>query len=323
MTDISASSRPRVAVLLATYNGAAALQAQLDSIANQTRQPALLLVSDDRSRDESCEIVRGFAKAHPEIKVDLQTGPCMGAAQNFLSLLRRVPRDIDFAALSDQDDVWLPDKLKLGLRAIMSAEEAAQGRTGPKASLLYCGRSWECDADLGNRRLSRGARRPASFRHALVQNVAGGNTMMLNRPALDLCRVASLEARKLVVHDWWLYQIITGAGGRVIFDDTPLLLYRQHGGNLIGANRGLEAKKKRLSMLFSGRFRRWNTVNIKALMASAQRLTPENRAVLEMFAHDRNGPLWQRVSMIRRAGLYRQGVQGRLSLYLAAVLRRI
>ena len=317
MAETSEASYPRVAVLLATYNGAAALRAQLDSFAAQSHPPVLLLVSDDGSRDDSCGIVKGFAGANPQIRVDLGTGPCRGAAQNFLSLLRRVPDDIDIVALSDQDDVWLPDKLRRGVRALSNSGP------GTRTCLLYCGRSWECDADLGNRRLSRGAKRPASFRHALVQNLAGGNTMMLNRAALDLCRAASPEARKLVVHDWWLYQIITGTGGQVIFDDAPLLLYRQHSGNLIGANRGLEAKKKRLSMLFSGRFRRWNTINIKALTASAHRLTPENRALLEMFARDRDGTLWQRVSMIRRAGLYRQGLQGSLSLYLAALLRRV
>jgi glycosyltransferase involved in cell wall biosynthesis len=318
MADKSEAFQPKVAVLLATYNGAAALQAQLDSIAEQSLPPVLLLVSDDASRDDSCAIVQRFAEAHPDIQVDLKTGPCMGAAQNFLSLLRRVPVEIDFVALSDQDDVWLPDKLRRGVYAL---QEAAQ--TAPETSLLYCGRSWECNAELGNRRLSRGIKRPVSFRHALVQNVAGGNTMMLNRTAINLCGAASSEARKLVVHDWWLYQIITGVGGRVIFDMTPLLLYRQHGGNLIGANRGLEAKKKRLLMLFSGRFRRWNTINIKALMASSHRLTPENRALLQIFAQDRNGPLWRRVSMVWRIGLYRQGLQGSLSLYLAALLRRI
>lgn len=320
MTDTSQPYRPRVAVLLASYNGAALLQAQLDSIAAQTHPPALLLVSDDRSRDDACAVVQRFARAHPGIVVDLQTGPCRGAAQNFLSLLRRVPDDIDIVALSDQDDVWLPEKLQRGVQAL---EAAAETGTGPQTCLLYCGRSWECDSTLGNRRLSRGARRPASFRHALVQNVAGGNTMMLNRAALTLCRAASLEARRLVVHDWWLYQIITGAGGRVLFDDVPLLLYRQHGGNLIGANRGLQARAKRLLMLISGRFRLWNTINIGALKASAHRLTPENRTVLEMFAQDRNGPLWQRVSMIYRAGLYRQGLPDSLSLYFAAMLRRV
>lgn len=315
-TPMPDSAPPNIAILLATYNGAICLQEQLDSFAAQDQPPALILVSDDRSRDDSCEIVRCFARAHPDLRVELLEGPGKGAAQNFLALLRACPDWIDIVALSDQDDVWLPDKLRRGVRAL-------QADPAQHDSLLYCGRSLECDESLGNRRLSRGLRRPAGFRHALVQNVAGGNTMMLNRAALDLVRAASCEPRKLVVHDWWLYQIVTGAGGRVLFDDAPLLLYRQHAGNLIGANRGLEAKKKRLKMLVSGRFRRWNTINIAALNASAHRLTTENREILRLFSEERNRGLLHRLGMLWRTGVYRQGLPGNLSLYLAAMLRRI
>ena len=322
----------KVAILLATYNGARygarILQEQLDSYLRQSHPPALLLVSDDGSKDDTRAILADFARAHPELPVTVLDGPQMGAAQNFLSLLRQVPDWVDVVALSDQDDVWLPDKLRRGVRALCQAPEpvgepVGEPVTGSGNCLLYCGRSWECDDKLDNLNLSRGLKRPASFRHALVQNVAGGNTMMLNRAALRLCQAASLEARKIVVHDWWIYQIITGVGGAVIFDDAPLLLYRQHDGNLIGANRGFNAKKTRLRMLVSGRFRRWNTMNIKALTASADRLTPENRKLLDMFAQERNRSFLHRVGLIWRAGLYRQGLQGSVSLYLAALLRRI
>ena len=306
----------KVAVLLATYNGATALQAQLDSYLTQTHLPALLIVSDDGSTDTTVDVIREFAWAHPELPVEFLKGPRMGAAQNFLSLLRHTPSWIDIVALSDQDDVWLPDKIRRGVRALVQD-------SAPQDCLLYCGRSWECDASLDNRHLSRGLKRPATFRHALVQNVAGGNTMMINRAALNLVQEASFEARKIVVHDWWLYQILTGVGGRVIFDDAPLLLYRQHGGNLIGANRGLEAKRKRLRMLVSGRFRRWNTMNIKALSASAARLTVENRQLLNTFSNERNKSLLRRLFMVWKTRIYRQGLQGNLSLYLAALLRRI
>ena len=306
----------KLAVLLATYNGARRLAAQLDSYQTQQRKPDLILVSDDGSTDETRQILSQFSAQHPDLPLRVIDGPCRGAAQNFLHLLRHTPDWVDVVALSDQDDVWLPDKLYTGLKCLHTSPPA----TGP---LLYCGRSWECDQDLQNRILSRGMPRPASFRHALVQNVAGGNTMILNRAALDLVRAASFEARKVVVHDWWIYQLVSGAGGQILFDDTPRLLYRQHASNLIGANRGLSAKKKRLQFLVSGRFRRWNTQNIKALSASAHRLTPENCALLDRFARDRNGGLWTRLRLIHKDRLYRMGLAGTLSLYLAALLRRL
>ncbi|MFC3612449.1 glycosyltransferase family 2 protein [Lutimaribacter marinistellae] len=313
-------SRPddrRLAILLATYNGARDLPAQLESFVEQTRHPDLILVSDDNSQDDTREIVKRFATEHPELELIFIEGPCRGAAQNFLNLLRHIPADVDVVALSDQDDVWMPEKLQRGLDR-MDSDDAS-----PDCPLLYCGRSWECDEVLGNQKLSRGMPRPACFGHALVQNVAGGNTMMLNRKAVDLVRAASFEAGEIVVHDWWVYQIVSGAGGRILFDDTPFILYRQHGNNLIGANRGIWAKLKRMKMLVSGGFREWNTLNIAALGASAHRLTTENRALLERFATERNQGLTRRLRLISGAGLYRMGLAGTLSLYLAAVLGRL
>ena len=188
---------------------------------------------------------------------------------------------------------------------------------------LVGGRSYVCDAELGHRRLSPLPRRPPSFQHALVQNFAGGNTMMLNRAGVDLLRAAAHEAGRIVVHDWWVYQIVAGAGGRVLFDPAPLLLYRQHGGNQIGANSGVEAKIKRLRWMLRGRFRRWNAINLAALRASAHRFTPENRALLEDFAHLQRAGLMERLRLLRRLGLYRQGMAGTLSLWTAAILGRI
>ena len=162
-----------------------------------------------------------------------------------------------------------------------------------------------------------------TFRHALVQNIAGGNTMILNTAGWRLVRAAAAEARRVVVHDWWIYQIVSGAGGRVLFDREPGLLYRQHGGNMIGANRGAGARLRRLRALLSGRFRRWTSVNLVALRASAHRLSPGNRALVEALAEGRRQGLFGRLRMLRRTGLYRQGPAGRLSLLLAALLGRL
>ncbi|PTR12073.1 glycosyltransferase family 2 protein [Cereibacter azotoformans] len=309
------SHSPRIAILLATYNGAANLDEQLESLAAQHLRPAMLIVSDDGSTDGTRELVRAFAVRHSWLDLRLIDGPCQGSARNFLHLLGQVPEGIDMVALSDQDDVWLPDKLARGAKALRN--EPAD------LPVLYGGSSWICDADLGNRRPYPLPQRAPGFRHALVQNIAGGNTMMLNRGGIELLAEASREPGRLVVHDWWIYQIVSGAGGRVIFDPVPLLLYRQHGGNLIGANHGLAAKNRRLMMMLSGRFRLWNAINIRALRASAHRFTPENRRLLEEFeALRRAGPLG-RLRRLNRIGLYRQGLPGSLSLWLAAVLGRI
>lgn len=304
-----------VVVLLATWNGAANLREQLDSFCGQTMPPTRLIVSDDGSRDETRAILADFAASKPGFAVTVLDGPRRGGAQNFLHLLRSIPPDADVVALSDQDDVWLPEKIARG---------AAQlSRLPPERPALVGGRSFVCDARLGNRRLSPMPRREPCFRHALVQNFAGGNTMMMNRAAAELLRAAAAETTRVVVHDWWMYQVVAGAGGSVIFDPAPLLLYRQHTGNQIGANAGVNAKIKRLRWMLRGRFRRWNAINLAALRASAHRFTPENRALLEDFARLQRAGLIDRLTLLRRLGLFRQGLEGTLSLWLAAILGRI
>lgn len=306
---------PQVTVLLATWNGAANLRAQLDSFVTQTLPPARLIVSDDGSTDDTPMILREFAASGPGFAVDLCAGPRRGGAQNFLALLQDVPEGTDWVALSDQDDVWLPDKIARGVRILSQVPDRTPALVG--------GRSYVCDAVLRQRHLAPSPRREPSFRHALVQNFAGGNTMMLNRAATDLARAAAAEAGRVVVHDWWLYQLVSGAGGAVFFDSTPLLLYRQHAGNQIGANIGVEAKVKRLRWMLRGRFRRWNAINLAALRASSHRFPAENRLLLEDFARLQRADLIERLVILRRLGLYRHGLQGMLSLWLAAALGRI
>lgn len=313
---------PAVAILLATYNGAPNLAEQLDSFAAQTHPPALVLVSDDGSEDATRTILDSFAARHPALPVTVLEGPRAGAAANFLSLLARCPPHIDMACFADQDDVWLADKTA---RAVshLARPHLARTHMADTAPRLYCARTFECDADLDNRRLSRLPRKPPGFRNALVQNIAAGNTIMLNRAALDIARTAAAVTGEVAVHDWWVYQLMTGAGAEVIFDPEPVLLYRQHAGNLIGANRGGLASLRRLAHLFTGTFSRWNDINIAALEQSAQHLTPENLGLLRQFARGRSRRLAGRTAMLRSTGVYRQGMLGQASLWLAAVAGRL
>ena len=306
-----------VTILLAARDGADHLGPQLDSIATQTHRDWNLIVSDDGSADATRTMVKAFARQQ-ENPTTLLEGPGRGSAENFLFLMRewagRAPRD-GWMAFSDQDDVWLAGKLA---RAVAMLAPLPAG-----IPALYCSRSWICDAELKACRLSAPRPRPAGFRNALVQNIAAGNTIVLNAAAARLATAAAHEAGQVVVHDWWLYQLITGCGGTVLHDDRPGLLYRQHSGNLIGANDGPAARLRRLRGLLDGTFREWNAINIAALRRSAHRLTPENRNLLEAFAALRTASLPARLLALRRHGLYRQSQAATLSLYLAALLRRL
>lgn len=304
---------PHIAILLALYNGAQHLGAQLDSLAAQHHQCWSLLVSDDGSADNGATLVAGFSRGYRAGQVRLITRrqkARQGAAANFRFLLGQVPEQAEFAALCDQDDVWLPDKLE---KAVAALQALPSGQPA-----LWCSRVTICDQDLRPLGSSPALRVAPSFPHALVENILRGNTVLLNRAAIRLIAAANAEAGPVVMHDWWIYQLVTGAGGQVIHDDTPSLLYRQHGGNVVGARQGLGT---RLHQLRDGRFARWRRMNLAALQASAHRLTPENRHILTLFA-GLDGPLAQRVIALKRGGFHRQSRAAQLALWAAVLARR-
>lgn len=303
---------PPVTVLMALYQGERHLREQLDSIAVQTA-PWRLVVGDDGSRDAGPRIVQDFAHDWPG-RVELRVGPRRGAAANFMALLAGLPEAPGFAALADQDDVWHPDKLS---RALVALESCGDHPT------LYCSRVRICDEALQPLGLSRLPVSPPSFRHALVQNLVQGNTVVLNRAAASLARAAAQGAGKVTMHDWWLYQLVIGAGGRVIHDPEPSLLYRQHGANVVGANDGAGARLASLKRMLKGRHRDWSRMNLREMQRLRDRLTPENRHVLDDFAALTGPSTLRRLRALRHGGFYRQGRLSQAALWLAAALGRV
>ena len=124
----------------------------------------------------------------------------------------------------------------------------------------------------------------------------------------------------MVAHDWWAYQLVSGAGGAVIYDPEPCVDYRQHPGNLIGGNQGPRAKGARLRQLFAGRLAEWTDVNLAALEAAWPLLTPEARAKVALMRRAR-GRASSPARANRRLALYRQTRAGNLSLWLAGAAR--
>lgn len=302
----------QVAVLMALFNGAPHLQAQLDSLAAQSTDWRLW-VGDDGSADDGPQIIRGFAANQPQDRVRLIKGAGRGPAANFRRLLQLVPDDAVAVAFCDQDDVWLNDKLSRATNALRS-------HVGPA---IWCSRATICDAALTPIGLTPGLRRPPGFRNALVQNIVIGHTLTLNRAALDLVRRADTLTGPVVMHDWWIYQIVTGAGGLVIWDDTPSTLYRQHRANVVGASSGGLRRLGALGRMVGGNQRRWNQVMAQALIQSRALLTPDNQMILRDFQQIRQGSPTTRLTAMRRAGLYRQGRGEQAALWLAAALGRI
>jgi len=303
----------RVAILMGTKDGAAFIDDQLKSIADQTHENWILVVSDDGSSDETVAKLERFAKTHRQ-KTEIRKGPGKGVCANFLSLANDPTIDAEYFAFSDQDDIWYQDKLRRALTWLATVPADVPG--------MYCGRTELMTIDGQSYGLSLLFTNPPAFRNALVQSLGGGNTMVFNRAAKKLLEQAATT--DVVLHDWWLYQLVSGAGGMVHYDPRPMLKYRQHPDNLIGSNLGWRSRVVRLRMILNGRFRDWNETNIAALQRlPAHLLQPKNREVLALFAKARRASLPKRVYYLRQSGVYRQTLLGNLGLVLAAILKRI
>ena len=165
--------------------------------------------------------MQAFTATHPGTQVDVPGR--LGVAGSYYALVAAAQATSLPLAFSDQDDVWLPDKLTRGL--------AALGAGGGPA--LYCSRQMLVGETLEPIGPSEPFYRPPGFAAALTQNIATGCTILLDPAAAAL--VAGSIPPDGPLHDWWSYLLVTGAGGRIIADAEPTIMYRQHATNLVGA----------------------------------------------------------------------------------------
>ncbi|TKT74037.1 glycosyltransferase family 2 protein [Afipia massiliensis] len=302
----------RIAILLATKDGERFLKEQLSSYARQTLNQWSLHVSDDGSSDATVHLVKRFAETQSR-SVDLREGPRQGFFRNFMSLALDERIDADFYAFSDQDDIWNDDKLERAINWFKSIS--------PDVPAVYFSRTELIDESGSHLGYSPLFERDPSFQNALVQNIGGGNTMVFNSCARRLLiRCGSVAA---VSHDWWTYQIVTAAGGKAHYDPVPSLKYRQHSGNILGANAGLRARIVRLRMMLSGRITRWNTTNLEAFRSAEEIFSRENSATLEAFSKARKAIWPLRLMYLYKSGVYRQTLVDNVGLFLAVLLKRI
>ncbi len=303
---------PLVTILLCTFNGARFLAAQLASLEHQTHKNWRLIVSDDGSSDDTLTIVNRFA-ARVAQEVEIRTGPQRGPTVNFLTLAIDPTLDGDLFAFCDQDDIWGANKLARAVSWIGSQPDCVPAVYGGRTRIVSKNGKASGHSPL--------FRSPPAFANALVQSIAGANTMLFNRPMKRLLEEAGVV--DAVSHDWWAYLLATGCGGRFSYDREPQLDYRQHGENSIGCNRGVHAQLHRVRMVVDGRFARWNDMNLQALECCSHLLTREAAELLSAFGDMRAPKLGKRVAAFMASGIRRQHLAGNIALLGAVLFRKV
>jgi glycosyltransferase involved in cell wall biosynthesis len=153
----------------------------------QTHKNWIMLASDDGSTDLTLQILYEYQKKWSSERLQIKQGPCKGYSQNFLSLVTSCNINADYFAFCDQDDVWKPDKLKVAVNNMYLNQI-------PYQPYLYCGRSIYVLDDLTPITLSPLKKYTAAFENALIENIAGGNTMLFNQATKNILERVLLGA---------------------------------------------------------------------------------------------------------------------------------
>ena len=309
----------KVACILAYYNGSKFLKEQLQSIINQKQGTfdLTIFISDDNSQESFPSLENLNVDQNIDLKIFYRKSNYnLGYAKNFLYSLNLISSEYDFYCFSDQDDVWLSNKLEKAIRIIE--------KISTKKPILYGGRTTYYDADC-SRKLGYSLlfKKKPSFKNAIIQNICGGNTMVFNNHARNTIVKSITNKFEIVSHDWWCYQIISGAGGIVYYDKLSSIKYRQHGANILGANNSKRAKLSRIISLLAGNFKIWNNINLDALNKNRILLTKENQLVLRKLNECRKYSLFRRIISFHSLGVYRQTSFGNLALLIAIILKRL
>ncbi|MDN3632443.1 glycosyltransferase [Vibrio lentus] len=238
-------NKPSVVVLLAAYNGEQYIAEQLNTIIAQKGVKLSILISVDKSTDSTLMIAQDYESKYPDIVTVLPYGDKYGSAgQNFTRLLC----DVDFSgyqyiSFADQDDIWLPDKLQ---RAIVELE--FNGVDGYSANVTAF---WE----TGREALIKKDYKQVEFDY-LFESPGPGCTFVFNRRlALSLKKhllSKKDDLNKLWLHDWYCYSFARFNEFKWFIDSVPLMKYRQHSSNEVGANDGWASFKNRLKVILSG-----------------------------------------------------------------------
>tara|TARA_A100001037_G_scaffold289673_1_gene301669 strand:+ start:8773 stop:9747 length:975 start_codon:yes stop_codon:yes gene_type:complete len=307
----------KVAILMSTYNGQGYIKEQLESINSQSFKNFTLFISDDGSRDQTCLIVKEFVSMHPNMEIVLMDGPRAGFAANFMMMLDSSGSGYDFYAFSDQDDIWDPDKLDIAIRQLNCSGDPFLN------PCLYGSRTEIVDVEGNSLGYSPLFKRDPKFSNALVQNICGGNTMLITN-SLRKYMLKVSDHSLIVSHDWFSYLAVTAIGGTVIYDEQPKIKYRQHGSNWVGSNLGWKARLRRLYDVFvKGTFKEWHTKNIECLGYLKPYMPHQNKTILAKFVALRKESYFKAVLAMKSSGVYRQTVSETITLYAAVFWGRV
>lgn len=299
---------PRVAVLLATYNGISYLGDQVESLLKQASCTVDIWVSDDQSTDGSWEWLCERASIDPRILLLPRAERFGNAARNFYRLLR----DADFSmyqyvALSDQDDIWFIDKLATSIQQLRELKVAAV--SSDVIALWPNGRQELIRKSQKQRRLD-----------FLFESAGPGCTFVMTADFAvrfgRFLRDHREDVERIQFHDWMIYAWARSHGFTWHIQPRPTMFYRQHDKNEFGVNSGSRAFRRRIAQVRSGWYRA-QILSIARLICRGPSFTRECAATIHLVE---KRTILSRATLVIRVRELRRKSKDRAWLVLACLL---
>lgn len=293
-----------VAVLLTTYNGEKYIDEQINSILRQKNVKVKIYVHDDFSQDNTLELVKKLQNEYPEQIFILESKNNLGVIRSYQFLLDNVKADYYF--FSDQDDVWHEDKVAEELKLLLNQNINIPALVYSDLEIV--------DANLNM--LSSSMFKKMNVKSTdktamlLVQNVITGNTVAFNSALRNfIIRDFRMEDDRILMHDGWL-GLVASIYGKLLFLDEPMVKYRQHGNNVVGAN------KKKIFALFNIKKLKYGVIKTilqsqaleNKIIKSDNDLLTEDKKIVKIYADIISIPRIMRLNYCLRIPLRKQGL---------------
>lgn len=231
-----------VCVLMSTYNGEQYLERQIETILNQVGCHVILVVRDDGSSDRTLSILEKYQNCD---KLLYYSGKNVGPTNSFLNLLDNAP-EADYYAFSDQDDVWLPDKLSTAVKKLN--EITIRNKRG----LYFSNLTPVDEKEVIIKKSLLPKNLPVDYYTLLIRcGWIFGCTEVFTKEMKEFVK-RQYRPRKIVMHDLWI-GLLASTYGTIVYDSDSRIMYRQHQNNVVGAQLGMIQRwKKRIKLLTSG-----------------------------------------------------------------------
>ena len=311
-----------VYILLASFNGEKFISQQIESIIQQTYKNWKLIIRDDGSTDAVVSIIQQYANRFPEqivlVKDNLGN---LGSTANFNVLFQNA-KHAEYIMFSDQDDVWLPNKIELTIGEMIKNENTFSLQTPLLVYTNFIYSDNNLNPIASKKNFSSTKVDELKFEHLLAQNPAHGCTMLLNKKLIETIDCISAAAEN---HDYWI-ALVAAAFGKIIYLHQPTVLYRQHQLNISGQHDNSSLKKRLTRNIISKKI--FEDIQRKFRMAAQFKkqyqklLSTEQNNLLNDFVQLSNSKNLVLLFKNFKRGIKRQTMPQTFLFYLAILLKR-